>query len=475
MNTRIPPLVAIILALSAASCAAQRPAGPWAIPAGPDSFGVNIHFTDPKPGEMKMIADGGFHWIRMDFGWEGTEREKGRYNFAAYDRLVAACEPCHVRIMFILDYANRLYDNGLSPASDEGRKAFAAWAAAAAERFKGRGILWEMYNEPNIGFWKPRPNVDSYIALAREVGQAIRQAAPDEIYIGPAVSEMDYRFLEACFKAGLLEYWSAVTVHPYLRTNPENMEAHYRKLGLMIEQYAPKGKHIPIISGEWGYSAAWANVGEEKQGKMMARELLTNMAHGVPVSIWYDWHNDGADPKDFESNFGTVRNPLLAGKDTPYEPKPAYTAARTLARFLGAEPGSVPLPPGATVTAASATRTAASAADNAPAASASGAATSAAAGPVYEPFRFARRLAVGGVDDYVYVFARGKEDRMAAWTTADRPHEIVVPVRPGAAFSVTGMLGEKLPDAAADGTRLNITITDAPKYLAPTGPGQGLR
>src|SRR5947208_12539889 len=40
-------------------------------------LGVNIHFTEPEPGEMKMIADAGFRWVRTDFKWEATERERG--------------------------------------------------------------------------------------------------------------------------------------------------------------------------------------------------------------------------------------------------------------------------------------------------------------------------------------------------------------------------------------------------------------
>ena len=54
----------------------------------PDGIGVNIHFTDPQPGEMKMIADAGFKWVRMDFAWNGTEREKGVYDFGQYDGLL---------------------------------------------------------------------------------------------------------------------------------------------------------------------------------------------------------------------------------------------------------------------------------------------------------------------------------------------------------------------------------------------------
>src|SRR5438270_13822769 len=58
----------------------------------PNGIGVNIHFTDPRPGEMEMLAAAGFKWLRMDLGWSGIERNKGVYDFAAYDRLVAAPE-----------------------------------------------------------------------------------------------------------------------------------------------------------------------------------------------------------------------------------------------------------------------------------------------------------------------------------------------------------------------------------------------
>ena len=44
-----------------------------------------------------------------------------------------------------------------------------------------------MYNEPNIGFWKPKPDVKQYVKLALAVGKALREAEPGELYIGPAV------------------------------------------------------------------------------------------------------------------------------------------------------------------------------------------------------------------------------------------------------------------------------------------------
>ena len=413
------------LSLVELSCAApSRPAGPSG-PVLPDGLGVNIHFTDPKPGEMKMLAQGGFTWVRMDFGWNGTEKKKGEYDFAAYDRLMAALEEHKIRALFILDYSNKLYDNGLSPCSDEGRKAFAQWAAAAVKRFKGRGILWEMYNEPNIGFWKPKPNVDDFVKLALEVGKAIREAEPNETYIGPATSGVDFAFLEACFKAGLLEYWSAVSVHPYRQSGPETAAADYARLRRLIDQYAPKGKRIPILSGEWGYSSVWGSFNEEKQGKMLPRQWLTNFANDVPLSIWYDWHDDGKDPKEAEHHFVTVLNDYHAGKDPVYDPKPAYLAGRTLATVLAG-------------------------------------------------FQFNKRLALSDPDDHVLLFSKGDQVRLAAWTTSATTRPAVIPAGPGK-FAVTGHTGETLPPLTADKNGLPVELTDAPKYLVPEAPNDLLR
>jgi len=391
----------------------------------PDGAGVNIHFTDPRPGEMKMLAEAGFRWVRMDFAWGGIEREKGKYDFTAYERLLAALEPHKIRALLILDYSNRHYDQGLSPASDEGRKAFARWAAAAARHFRGRGILWEMYNEPNLGFWKPKPDVEQYVKLALEVGKALREAAPEETYLGPATSQIDLPFLEACFKAGLLEYWSAVSVHPYRQRDPETAAAEYAALRRLIAKYAPKGKSIPIVSGEWGYSSVWKDFDEVRQGKYLPRQWLVHLAHDVPISIWYDWPDDGRDPKESEHHFGTVQHEYHAGREPVYDPKPAYLAAKTLIAELGG-------------------------------------------------FAFSKRLTVGEEDEYVLLFSRGDEVRLAAWTTSPTPRTVLIPASPGR-FRVTSHTGGKRPTLATHPKGLSIVLDDTPQYLTPEAPNDLLR
>jgi hypothetical protein len=75
----------------------------------PNGLGVNIHFTDARPGEFEMLAVAGFHWVRMDFSWGGMEQRPGEYDFSAYDRLLASLETQKLRALFILDYGNHLY------------------------------------------------------------------------------------------------------------------------------------------------------------------------------------------------------------------------------------------------------------------------------------------------------------------------------------------------------------------------------
>jgi hypothetical protein len=272
-----------------------------------------------------------------------------------------------------------------------------------------------MYNEPNIGFWKPKPDVKQYVKLAIEVGKALREATPDELYIGPASSTIDMPFLEECFRSGLLEYWSAVSVHPYRESGPETAADEYARLRKMIEQYAPKNKNIPIFSGEWGYTSC-NNLDEAAQGKLLPRQWLTNLMCDVPLSIWYDWHDDGQDPKEGEHHFGTVRFPYNESHRPVYEPKPAYLAVQTLIGTLSG-------------------------------------------------FHFLKRLPTESTEDYVLVFAKDEETRWVAWTTSATPHSIRVPLAAGE-YRVTGHTGQPLPNLAADAQGLSITLNDAPQYVS---------
>jgi hypothetical protein len=384
----------------------------------PEGIGVNIHFTSAQPREMEMLAAAGFRWVRMDFIWSAMEKKKGEYDFKEYDHLLQICDEHHIRVMAILDYSNPLYDSDLSPHTDEGIAAFAKWSVATVKHFKGRGVLWEMYNEPN-GFWRPKPDVNAYVKLAVAVAKAIKEAEPDELHCGPGLSGTDAAWLEPCYKAGLLQYWDAVSVHPYGNEPPETRDRAYKGVRALIDQYQPKGKTIPILSGEWGYTAA--QVPREMQGKLLAREILFNLYSGIPLSIWYDWRDDGPDPKNGEHNFGCVANAHHKDREPVLDPKPAYLAARTLNSKL-------------------------------------------------DGFTFKRRLGLTNDADFFLVFAKGEETRAVAWTTSSAPHSVTVAAGRGT-VAVFGFDGQELPAIDAKEKRLDIELTDGPKYLVSKNGG----
>jgi hypothetical protein len=294
-------------------------------PVVPAGFGVNIHFTDPAAGEMERFAEAGFRLARMDLSWGGVERAAGEYNFAAYDRLVAHLARAGARPLFILDYGNRLYDGGRAPHTEAGRAAFVRFAAAAAEHFRGKGVLWEIWNEPNLAqFWKPEPNAGDYSRLAVATARAVRAADPEAIILAPGTSRFPWDFFETVFRAGLLEHVDAVSVHPYRGGPPESAADDFGRLRALIARYAPESRReLPIVSSEWGYSTTTAGgVSENQQAQYLTRMWLANLAAGVNLSIFYDWRDDGNDPKEREHRFGTVRR--------DFQPKPSFLAARRL-------------------------------------------------------------------------------------------------------------------------------------------------
>lgn len=402
----------------------------------PAGVGVNIHFTKGREQDLDLIAAAGFKFIRMDFGWAGIERRKGEYSWSAYDELTANLEKRGLRALYILDYSNPLYEETVasrnpitgqdhkdvaSPQHPESVAAFARWAAAAAQHFRGRHIIWEIWNEPNISFWKPKPDVQQYNALALATCQAVRRADPEATIVGPASSGFPWEFLEGSLKSGVLEYLDAVSVHPYRNysKSPETAAEDYQRLRALLERHAPtpEKKRLPILSGEWGYATHVKGISLETQAAFLVRQQLCNLQAGVPISIWYDWKNDGPDANEREHNFGTVTLEL--------KPKPAYVALQVLTRELAG-------------------------------------------------CRFVRRIEAGSEKDFVLLLAgRDGHQKLAAWTTGES-HAASIEIALTAGTALSGMTGTGVQFTPKAGqNRLRLELEALPKYVKLLDEGKG--
>lgn len=344
-------------------------------PTVPESCGINIHWSDaPDPAEGAEFFDAGFGAARTGIVWSNIEKVKGVYDFSKADRMIDALTTHGVRPLWVLAFDNPLYNppgtaskrkKGMhgAPVNAEGREAYARFAAAAAKHYAGRGVIWEIWNEPNYDrFWYPAPDPDEYAQLAVPTARAIREADPTAMIIGPGTSGVPIPYMKRTFAGGLLGDVDAVSFHPYRHYVPETAASDYLALRKAIAQCTPAGSPVrPIICSEWGYSTTskWG-ISDVTQGDYVAREWLSNLAQGIDLTIYYDFRDDGTDPNDQEHHFGMVHSDLTV--------KPAYDVAKSV---IGALRG----------------------------------------------YRFVHRLASASADDWRLLFANGDKLAVARWNS----------------------------------------------------------
>jgi|GEM_PF-3092094 len=376
----------------------------------PNGLGVNVHFLVGQPWELDAIEEAGFGLARADAYWYEIEPSKGVYDFSATDIFVKSLTQRNIQAMFLLSSGNPLYDDGLAPHTEEGRLAFARFAGALAERYAGRGIIWDLWGEPNGEWsWKPGPNVQDYASFALEVISSIRQADPSAIIVGPGICCFEepnsWYFYEELGRQGLFNQFDAVGIHSYNYPvlAPEQVPTLYDHLRKIVDTYSPE-RNIPIINNEYGYSTGWPGIDETRQAEYLARSWLINQANGVNLSLWYDWKDDGPDKNDPEDNFGL--------NDVNGRPKPAYMAAKTLMHTL-------------------------------------------------KGYHFDRRISSSNDAAYLLLFSNGEESILVAWTSGTT-HPISLPLTGD--VSIVSMLGGESM-LAGNPQGLTIMLNSSPQYI----------
>ena len=337
-----------------------------------NNWGVNVHGA--TEADLDMIAATGLSFVRIDLTWEVTEKSSGVYDFAIYDVIARQLRARGLRPLFILNYSNPLYAvevavrqtsptirKASAPALPDAVAAFARWAAHAVSHFHEYGAVFELWNEPDLDhFWPPQSNVQHYVALASATCRAIRAATPEATIIGPAaakpptLSRTSTPFLNAVLSSSVLGCLDGVSVHPYpyipdLRYTARNWDLLRRliaqsdktsaarrshtdpphtKVGASNAATAKRSPPLPVpINSESGLTTGGGSLlhrppDEAAQALYVARMMLLDFESGVPISIWYDWRDDGDDASEPENRFGLVRRDRAA--------KPAYRALKTL-------------------------------------------------------------------------------------------------------------------------------------------------
>ncbi|MCS7264697.1 MAG: glycosyl hydrolase [Armatimonadetes bacterium] len=313
----------------ASVCWLPEPAPIW----GESPFGVCTHFAQFKhkvPDTLQLIKQMGAAWIRDELYWSNVEREKGKFEFPEYyEAYMKVAGELGIRPLIIFNYANRHYDKGLAPHTEEGRKAFARYCIELMKRYGQICRHWEVWNEPNIGFWQPKPNPEDYTNLLKTVYETVKSFDPQATVVGVCTAGTDLSFIEEVLKRGGGKFMDAISVHPY--RYPRSPEAtdfvgEMKRLKDLLDKYDVG--HLKVWLTEFGYPTHITG----------GTPQWLSAAYIVRIFLWaltlpfierlfvYDFQDDGEDPTYNEFNFGLIQ---FDGS-----PKVGYAAFNTMVRLL---------------------------------------------------------------------------------------------------------------------------------------------
>ena len=333
-------------AKSSATAAASAPHG-LPVPGIPQSLGLNFasggnQFDPPTAQYWSLLATSGFGLARTHLTWAVVQPTTAPPNFNndGYNAFVQHLKSLHIRPIFELSYCNPAFP---SPVTASGRNAFAAFAAAAAKNFRNDGVIWEIWNEPNGGYWSCTgqtggavANPDSYAKLAIATSAAIWKVDPSATIIGPASSNFNWTWFHQLATDGLLGALSAFSVHGYGANTPEEQAPNYAQLQAFLARHPVNGKPLPIVMSEWGWEtfnplpSGWC-CNLAVQADYAVRMMLDDLQAGVDFSVWYQFQG-GSPTNDSggQGSYGLVFGGTLA-------PKPSYKAMQVLSSTLSGQ------------------------------------------------------------------------------------------------------------------------------------------
>ena len=253
---------------------------------------------DPSKVYDKVAALG-VKWIRIQSGWQKTEKVKGVYDFAWLDEQVDNLLERGLKPWMCLCYGNVLYDDlakeyfgavGCPPIrTEEAYSAWIAYVAAVAEHFKGRVEYYEIWNESDGGWtWRPVPDMKEYSLFCIKTGNAVKSADKNaKIITGSHYSDTMAFAMEELF-CGTGDVSDAISYHNYNYDERLSMQK-----AIALKELAKSfGKDIEIIQGESGSQSktggngalSWIRTDQNMQIKEMMRHIMADLLAGVKFS-----------------------------------------------------------------------------------------------------------------------------------------------------------------------------------------------
>ncbi|MFC8449250.1 cellulase family glycosylhydrolase [Kitasatospora sp. NPDC057223] len=257
-------------------------------------------------------ANSGAKWVRVDLSWKNIQPENSKhYEWQRFDRVVKAARDRKLEVLPTIAYtpawarkAGCQGDDASCPPADPAL--FAAFAEDAAQRYAPMGVhTWEIWNEPNIPFWAPKPDPAAYTKLLEVTSKALRAADPKAYVLmgGLAavgtnpekayVSQTD--FLTEVSKLGANRMVDAISYHPYTYPDLPSARTTY---GTAFEQISTAKDNLVAVLDKYGTpdlpiwltetGAPTDGPGTAADGKSNAADTATHVTEEFQAAIATD-------------------------------------------------------------------------------------------------------------------------------------------------------------------------------------------
>lgn len=248
------------------------------------------------------LAETGAKWIRIQSGWQRTEKEKGVYDFAWLDSVVDNLVKRGMWPWIDLCYGNALYTDeaakyfggvGAPPIhTNEEKQGWANYCTAVAKRYKGKVSYYEVWNEPDGEWcWKEGPSGIDYAQFVIDTSKAVKAGDPDAKIIGGSSWNPYTGFLSEALEAGMGAHIDAITFHEYI-FDEQRLPYRVRSLRGLVDMFNPD---IKLIQGESGsqsrsdgrgalHKASWT---ERKQAKQLLRHIMMDLSTEVEFTSYF--------------------------------------------------------------------------------------------------------------------------------------------------------------------------------------------
>jgi hypothetical protein len=249
----------------------------------------------------EYISPLGIKLIRLQAGWDKTERVKGKYDWAWLDNIINDAVKRGLKPWLQTSYGNHNYEGGGGanlgagmPKSEEALKAWDKWVEAMVTRYKNKVKDWEIWNEPN--FSDNEENTPEQTALLNiRTAEIIKRIQPDARISGLSLGHMSIPYADAFFKIlhekGKMQLFDNMTYHDYVY-NPDANYAEVEAFRQTLHKYAPgmkirQGENGAPSGGGSGRGALWDyDWSELTQAKWDTRRMLGNLGHDIECSIF---------------------------------------------------------------------------------------------------------------------------------------------------------------------------------------------